>query len=402
MHRTTIFGAKIDIKKSKGAYLYDANRGKFFLDFFGMYSSLTLGYNHPILLAKNYQSEVLEAATVKLTNCEFENDLSNQFYKEFVSHSSMSGYQNFHFACTGALAIEAALKIAYAHRMPSGDPKVITFCKNFHGINSHGLFVTDRFGTVSRRLSGYPEISNVLRFPSPGACEEVNYKVVLDNITERIEADKGGSIFAILIEPILCTAGDLVIDPEFLIGLRRIATEYDIPLIFDEVQTGFGVTGEIWYFERLNCVPDIVVFGKKVQVSGVMVKKRFSSLFKTPLHLEVTWDGDLLDMIRSKYILRAFQNLRILDNVRKMGARIGDALKEMDIFSAVRQNGLLLAVDFENQSQRDRFFKGLYERDMLVNSTQATTIRFRPHLAIDNDSVSDALDRIRDCARVCF
>jgi L-lysine 6-transaminase len=402
VHKTSVFKVKIDLKKSVGSYLYDANRDKLFLDFFGMYSALPLGYDHKIFHSKDYQDEVLEASTVKVTNCEFESDFGNEFYRSFSGHPSMQPYQHFHFSCTGALAIEAAIKVAYAYRKPKIKPKIIAFTNSFHGINSYGSLITDRFGSVAQRLTGYPESEQVLRFSSPVIGGVVESQAVLEKMTQTISSDVGRSIFCILVEPILCTAGDLILDPKFLMGLRDLATKYDIPLIFDEVQTGFGTTGSMWYFENIGFEPDIVTFGKKVQVSGMMVKEKFSSLFKTPLHLEVTWDGDLLDMIRSKYILKAYDEYKIIENVRVQGKKIADSLRAMSIFSEVRQIGLLLAMDFDNQAQRDRFSGELFNQGMLVNTTQTKTIRFRPHLAVDNEAIDDAIKRIRRAAEICF
>ena len=102
---------------------------------------------------------------------------------------------------------------------------------------------------------------------------------------------------------------------EFFEGIRRISSNYNIPLIFDEVQTGFGATGKKWYFENLNIVPDILVFGKKTQLSGIMVNKNFGNIFEKPIRLEVTWDADLIDMVRCKYVIRAYKKYNILKNV---------------------------------------------------------------------------------------
>ena len=81
-----------------------------------------------------------------------------------------------------------------------------------------------------------------------------------------------------MVEPIQCTNGDLYFTDNFFSGLEDIASEHDIPLIFDEIQTGFCSTGKVWYYQNLPIIPDILIFGKKTQLSGIMVNKKFSSI----------------------------------------------------------------------------------------------------------------------------
>ena len=81
-------------------------------------------------------------------------------------------------------------------------------------------------------------------------------------------------------EPIQCTFGDYYFPKAFFTGVRELATKHDIPLIFDEIQVGFGGTGKLWYFEHLPIVPDILVFGKKTQLSGIAVQEKFSKIFE--------------------------------------------------------------------------------------------------------------------------
>src|SRR5436309_100347 len=238
MHRSSMFGIKVDLAKSRGSYLYDLNRQEFVMDLFTMFSALPLGYNHPIFNDEAFKHEIMQAASVKVTNCEMATPAVDQFAAEFAGHPSMASFKWFHFSCTGALAIEAAIKTAIDYKRPR-KPRVITFKESFHGINSYGGFLTEQFGFT----------------------------------------------------------------------------------------------------------PDIVAFGKKSQTSGIMVQERFGKIFERPVRLEVTWDGDVIDMIRCRYVLRAYSRYNILENVRSNGRYITERLKSMPKLRNLRHARLLIAFD---------------------------------------------------------
>lgn len=399
MHRISMFNLKLDFSRSQGAFLYDVNTGKKFLDLFSLYSSLPLGYNHPIFQEAEFKEAILRACAVKIPNCEMRTQAAEDFFSTFSNHPSMKPFRYFHFCCTGALGIEAAIKTAIDYR-GSKDPKVLRFKKSFHGINSYGGFVTDRSGSSLPRLEGFPSL-----FPDPLDNPVIQYRHgeqyvdqelvsrVLSSIREEFRKDAKRNISAVLVEPIQCTAGDWIMVPEFLKELRKLCTEFDVPLIFDEVQTGFGGTGTLWYFEQLHFIPDIVVFGKKTQVSGIMVQGPFGKIFERPVRLEVTWDGDVLDMIRCRYVMEAYRRYNILENVKRQGTQMVEKLRTMPYLRNVRQSGLLIAFDFEDANTRNAYVRGMREKETIVLSTQEKTVRWRPHLAFTDDDTAVALTR---------
>ena len=399
MHRSSMFGIKVDLAKSKGSYLYDLNRQEFVLDLFTMFSALPLGYNHPIFDDEAFKHEIMQAASVKVTNCEMATPTGDQFAAEFAGHPSMASFKWFHFSCTGALAIEAAIKTAIDYKRPR-KPRVITFKESFHGINSYGGFLTDRFGSVTDRLEdmpgsywGEPLDNPVVRYrDGEPVTDAVLTERILEQVAEIFRTDKE-NVTAVLVEPIQCTAGDQFFDLNFLSGLRQLCWKFDVPLIFDEVQTGFGGTGTMWYFEQCGFTPDIVAFGKKSQTSGIMVQERFGKIFERPVRLEVTWDGDVIDMIRCRYVLRAYSRYNILENVRSNGRYITERLKSMPKLRNLRHAGLLIAFDFEDSATRNEYVLQLRAQTTIVNSTQRATVRWRPHLAFTREDADVALDR---------
>src|SRR5262249_25897689 len=118
--------------------------------------------------------------------------------------------------------------------------------------------------------------------------------------------DRPDEIAAILIEPIQGEGGDNHFRPEFLRELRKLPDRCEALLIFDEVQTGVGLTGKWWAFQHAGVVPDILCFAKKMQVGGIFVSRRVDevdSVFKVPSRISSTWGGSLADMVRATRIL---------------------------------------------------------------------------------------------------
>lgn len=383
----SIFNIKIDFEKSNGSYIFDKNSSNYFLDFFGMYASLPLGYNHSALTSDEFKDEVLRCSHIKVTNCEFISSETEEFDIEFSEYCGRGIYSNFHYCSTGALAVEAAIKTSL-HYKNYHTPNILSFKNSFHGVNSYGGFVTDRFFSSKKRLKGLPEIFST----------KCTYD--LDEVEAHL-ASKDKPVTCVLIEPIQCTAGDIYHDIKFFANVRELCDKYDVPLIFDEVQIGFGATGKLWFFEHLNVVPDIVVFGKKTQVSGLMVVDKFAGIFdrESIPRLEVTWNSDTLDMIRSKYIVRAFKELNVLENVIARGDQIFDQLSKLDGISGLRSQGLIVGFDMKDTLTRDNFMNTLYNKGMICNSTGERSIRLRPNLCITSDDITKGCKLIEEALR---
>ena len=380
----SVFNIKIDFEKSKGSYVFDKNTNKHYLDFMGMYSSLPLGYNHSVF-DKSFDEEIKRVSKLKIVNCEMLSDEYESFYKHFKNFTFRKGYSNYAFTCTGALANEAAVKAAMWHKGPNRRGYILSIKNSFHGINSVGNIITTRFQGVDIRQGSLP---GMRVWPQVDSIEQAIKHI-------RNPFRDTSRIHGVIVEPIQSTYGDNYLPQYQLLQLRELCTEKDIPLIFDEVQTGFGVTGKIWYCDHLEIEPDIITFGKKSQVSGIMVKDTCSTVFEMPKRLSVTFDGDLLDMIRCKYIIKAIQKDDLLANVIAMGNRLADGLREIAQIKNVRQVGLLLAFDFDDRLQRDSFVKKLHMNGMICNPTREVSIRLRPNLNVTKQEIDNAIKIIR-------
>tara|TARA_R100000951_G_scaffold82681_2_gene70349 strand:- start:4004 stop:5179 length:1176 start_codon:yes stop_codon:yes gene_type:complete len=378
--RNSKFNINVNFKKSHDSYIYDNRTQKEYLDFFGMYASLPLGYNHKVFYTDEFKKEILEASTFKVNNCEFASDEAISFDNKFVKFVNDDHYINFHYTCTGALAVESAIKVCI-HKTDYRKPNIISFRNSFHGINSIGSFITDRFWPANKKLRGLPQ-----NFSTKLNCD-------LDEVEEQL---KNSFATCILVEPIQCSAGDIHQEKEFFQGLRLLCDKYDVPLIFDEIQVGFGGTGKLWYYQHLNIFPDIVIFGKKTQLSGIMVNKKCSDIFDKDeiTRLEVTWDGNILDMIRCKHIIRAYREENIVNSVAKKGQFLVTNLSKIKGLENVRGAGLIIAFDMKDRKTRDDLIKKMYDNQMICNKTGDKSIRLRPNLAISNSEIDSALEII--------
>ena len=376
--RSTKFGINIDFEKSHDSYLYDRNSDREILDFFGMYASLPLGYNHPVFKTKEFIDEFMRVSSFKINNCEFVSNETLEFDKMFREYAGQGLYKHFHYSCTGALAVEAAIKTCLEYKKYH-TLNIVSFENSFHGINGYGGFVTSRFSGTKSRLAGLP----------------VNYSTkIKPDLREVARVFKNENPTCLLVEPIQCSAGDLYFDIEFFQGLRKVCDEYDVPLIFDEIQVGFGGTGKLWYFQHLDIIPDIVVFGKKTQLSGIMAIEKLGDIFKPEksVRLEVTWDGDVSDMVRCKYIMKAYQENNILKNVADRSVELIDALTVMPQIENLRNCGLMVGFDLSNTKKRDILLSKLYKSGLVCNKTGNRSIRLRPNLNITEHEIQHAIE----------
>jgi L-lysine 6-transaminase len=174
-------------------------------------------------------------------------------------------------------------------------------------------------------------------------------------------------------------------------------------LIFDEVQSGMGITGRNWCCQHFDVLPDLLVFGKKAQVCGVMAGPRLDEVkdncFRLPSRINSTWGGNFTDYVRSTHYLRIIGEEKLVENARVKGdlflSELYALARKYPAVSAVRGRGLMLAFDLTNTAQRDAFWKGAYELGLLVVRCGERSIRLRPVLDVKDDIIQEAF-RIMD------
>ncbi len=210
-------------------------------------------------------------------------------------------------------------------------------------------------------------------------------------------------IAALIIEPIQGEGGDNHFRPEFLKQLRTLCDENEILLIFDEVQTGVGITGKMWASEHF-VMPDMITFGKKTQVCGFMCNTRVDDVLENVFHrssrINSTFGGNLIDMVRCTRILEIIEEEALVENARSVGEHL---LKNLNSFECefprlvdnTRGRGLFCAMDLATSQERDQLKTKAYEEGLILIGCGDRSIRFRPALNIAKDEIDEGMSIIR-------
>ncbi|MEO8900818.1 MAG: L-lysine 6-transaminase [Polyangiaceae bacterium] len=406
----------LDLENSHGAFAVDALSGAQYLDFASFYGSNPLGYNHPGMLEADTQRRLARSATTKVGNPDF----YTEYFAEFVDTLSRTAapleLPHYFFVEGGALAVENGMKAAFdwkarknlqAGRKAVGS-QILHFEQAFHGRAGYTLSVTntDPAKTLHFPKFDWPRIAAPrLHFPVDLAAVVTQERASLAAV-ERAFDERGHEIAAILLEPVQCEGGDNHFRPEFLAGLRRIADEREALLIFDEVQTGVGITGAWWAYQKLGVQPDILCFAKKMQVGGILVSRRIDevdSVFSVPSRISSTWGGSLVDMVRATRILEIIDEDHLLENTTLRGGelRLGlEALAQrVPALTNARGLGALCAIDLPTTEQRNQVVKQCFAEHLIVLACGQRSLRFRPFLCVDSESVNECLARLEHAVK---
>jgi len=405
----------MDIEKSHDSYIVDQN-GVEYLDMFSMFASASIGYNHPHLL--NNKELLANSAIYKPT-------VSDVYTKEYADFVDTFGrvaipqeLQYAFFVEGGSLAVENALKAAFDWKtrlnFSQGVEKeagsVIHFKQAFHGRSGYTLSLTNT--KDPRKFMYFPKfdwpriINPKLYFP----ITEENLAVTIEQENQAIAQiqtalkNSPNEIACIIIETIQAEGGDNYFRDEFFQQLRQICDENEILLILDEVQTGIALTGKMWGFQNYSILPDIISFGKKAQVCGVLANKEKmdqvpNNVFQESSRINSTFGGNYVDMIRFKLILEVIEQENLLDNVNKQGAFLKAELDKLEAdfanVSNVRGMGLFLAFDLPTEEERNAIINKAMDKNLILLSCGESTIRFRPHLNVKQEDLQKAIDIIR-------
>jgi len=414
------FDLTFDMEKSQGVYIYDSKHKRTLLDFFTCFASVPLGYNHPAMLNDEaFKKDLMLAALTNPSN----SDIYTTQYAQFVATFERIGIPEYlphaFFISGGGLAIENALKTAMdwkvqknfakGHKTEKGF-KVLHFDHAFHGRTGYTLSLTNTLPVKTKWFAKFdwPRVSTpVVKFPDTDANHADLLKREATSVKQikHAFATNPDDICAIIIEPIQSEGGDNHIRPEFMEQLRILADENEALLIYDEIQTGVGLTGKFWCHEHFgeNARPDIIAFGKKMQVCGILAGKRVDevehNVFRVPSRINSTWGGSLADMVRSAKIMEIIEQDQLCNNAANVGSYLQKQLlnisKKYDIITNIRGRGLLTAFDFPNKQIRDSFIKKGLERDVMFLGCADTTIRFRPALTMETKHIDQGIDIIK-------
>jgi L-lysine 6-transaminase len=406
-----------DLEKSHGVRMYDSKHQRSMLDFFTCFASVPLGYNHPKMMEdEEFKKNLFLAAIANPSN----SDIYTTQYAQFVDTFSKIGIPDYlphaFFVAGGGLAIENALKAAMDWKVQRNfakgyqqekGTKVLHFEHAFHGRTGYTLSLTNTLPNKTKWFAKFdwPRVSiPKITFPLEGenlkdviTREEISIKQIKDAFSTNKD-----EICAIIIEPIQSEGGDNHVRKEFLEKLRTICDENEALLIYDEVQTGVGLTGKFWCHEHFgeNARPDIIAFGKKMQVCGILAGRKLDEIpenvFNVPSRINSTWGGNLVDMVRSSKILDIIAEDNLCDNAAKVGDYLQKQLNELASYNGkienVRGRGLLTAFDFPTPQLRNNFIKKGMDENVMFLGCGTQSIRFRPALIMENQHIDEGLE----------
>jgi len=405
----------MDLTKSQGSWLFDARRGRAVLDFFTNFASCPIGYNHPRLDNPEFRDRIATAAINKPAN----SDIYTTYMAEFVETFSRlavppSLNQHMFFIEGGALGIENALKSAIDWKIRKNLRKGLTTERGtqimhlreaFHGRTGYTLSLTN---TADPRKTQYfpkfdwPRIDNPkLRFPTDEDVEQ-REQAAIDQAKQFL-ASRKDDVAAFIMEPIQGEGGDNHFRPEFFRSMRQLCDENDMLLIYDEVQSGVGLTGKMWAYQHHGVEPDMICFGKKTQVCGFAAGQRLfdidDNVFAVSSRINSTWGGNLTDMVRSQRYFEVIDEEGLVDNAATVGAyflgelqRFGDEFP--NLVSNVRGLGLMTAFDLPSGDVRDAALKAFMANDVMVLSSGHRSARFRPPLNLSMDEAAEGIKRM--------
>lgn len=408
------FDITIDLKKSQGSYLYDSKHKRKLLDFFTFVASNPLGMNHPKLNNEKFIKEIGEIAVNKPSLSDIYTEIQAEFVETFFKIAVPSYFKYSFFIEGGAMAVENALKVAFDWKVRKNFKKgykeekghqVIHFKQAFHGRSGYTMSLTN---TDPNKVMYYPKF-NWPRVDNPKITfplNEENLKKVIELENESIRQIKDAifqnkdDIASIILEPIQGEGGDNQFRKEFFEQLRQICDESEIMLILDEVQTGIALTGKWWSHQHF-VQPDLIAFGKKTQVCGILSNGRVDevedNVFQKPSRINSTWGGNMVDMKRFKKILEIIQEENLVKNCELMGIYLQAKLKELsekhpEKVSNVRGLGLFCAFDCTDGEMRNAVTSKALENNLIILGCGEKSVRFRPPVNIAKEEINEGVE----------
>ena len=369
--------------RGDGCYLYDA-QGREWLDFAAGIAVNALGHSHPHLIGAIQK----QAATLMHISNLYGAPDQMRVAQRLVDRTFAD---TVFFTNSGAEALECAVKTCRRHHFAAGRPekyRLLSFSNAFHGRTLATISITDQ----TKLRDGFeplPDWATVLPFGD------------LDAARAAIDDSIGG----ILVEPIQGEGGIRSATREFLQGLRALADEHGLLLIFDEVQCGVGRTGHLFAHEADGVFPDIMAIAKGIgggfPVGACLATEHAASGMVVGTHGS-TYGGNPLAMAACDAILDIVDTPDFLAHVREMGLRLRHGLEQMipnhdALFESVRGRGLMLGLKMKSDSRA--FVGHARSHGILTVAAGDNVVRLLPPLIIEERHVRECIDKLSDAAR---
>jgi acetylornithine aminotransferase/acetylornithine/N-succinyldiaminopimelate aminotransferase len=353
-------------ERGEGVWVYSSD-GEKYLDLYGGHAVAGTGHSHPhVVAAIREQAEKL----LFYSNLVYSTTRARAAAK-LVSIAPQALGKAF-FCNSGTEANENAMRMA---RMATGREKIITFSGGFHGRTADAISATF--------LGKYREIGK----PNVPGHLSAEFGEI-----ESVRAVADDTVAAVMLEPIQSMAGVRTAAPEFFRALRELCDERGMILIYDEVQTGVGRTGE-WFFAGSEAgagvLPDIITLAKAlgsgIPVGGCLVNEEVASHIKEN-DLGTTFGGGMVAMAAVTATLEAIENDRMIENVRKVETYLRRRLSEVPSVITVRGRGFLLGLEFNEKAAP--IHQGLLARKIITGtSSEPNVLRLLPPLCLQTTEV---------------
>jgi len=360
----------IAVERSSGAWVW-TSEGEKYLDLYGGHAVCATGHSHPHVVAaiKEQAEKVLFYSNLVYS------EIRGRAAEKLVSIAPGSLTQAF-FCNSGTEANENAMRMA---RMVTGRQKIVSFNGGFHGRTADSISATF--------LGKYRKIGE----PNVPFHVEATFGD-LDSAEQVIDGETAG----VILEPIQSMAGVIEAEPEYFAGLREICDRAGAMLIFDEVQTGVGRTGN-WFFAGSSLasevVPDIVTLAKSlgsgIPVGACLVNERISSAIKLN-DLGTTFGGGMIAMAAVLATLEAIDEDNMIANARAVELSLREELQQVPGVKKVRGKGCLLGIEFDSPC-KPYYDALLANRVITGTSSDQNVLRLLPPLCVDANTASGAL-----------
>lgn len=416
----------VDVEKSKGNYVVDADRNTI-LDAFTMIASLPLGYNHPDLISVFQKPEAI-AINVNRTNLGYfpSMDYVSRLHSALLSIAP-KGLGNVQTLMCGSCANENAMKVAFIRHMdrkragvkpsseelnstlinqPPGSPKlsILSFHGAFHG-RTLGCLSTTHSKSIHKLdipafdwpIAPFPDYKYSLdEFSRENEDEDRKCLLRVDELILEWQ-EKNCPVAAIIVEPIQAEGGDFHASSSFFRALQRICKKHGCAFMVDEVQTGCGSTGSMWAHEKwqLPNPPDIMTFSKKMMLGGYFYSDDYR--INEPFRIFNTWMGDPSKLLLLESVVNVIKRDKLIDLVNQSGEKLLHGLIHLqnvypNLLSNARAQGTFAAIDFCTSAHRDKVAALTLKNGLQIGACGESSIRFRPALIFEPKHVDIVLN----------
>ncbi len=359
----------IEIKEGKGCKVYD-EKGVEYLDLYGGHAVISVGHSHP------HYVQAIKNQAEKLVF--YSNSVKNSLQVELAEKmGKISGYEDYSLFLinSGAEANENALKLASFH---TGCKRVISFKKSFHGRTSAAVKITDNPKIVA------PINDNIdVTFLALGDIEGVEREL------------QKGDVCAVIIEGIQGIGGIKVPSDEFMQQLRQITEQYNVVLILDEIQSGYGRSGKFFAHQYTGIKPDVITSAKGIAngypFGAVLISPKFTATYGM---LGTTFGGNHLGCAAAIAVLDIIKEENLVENSAKVGEYLIEELKKFPQIKEVRGRGLMIGLEFE-ESVKEIRTKLLFEQKVFTGVSGTNVIRLLPPLCLTKELADEFLTRFK-------